>query len=1208
MHRVRVNVKKIELNFFIRISRDNYKGFVDTSSGNLIEKGIEYIKERTMEQTEEKQFTHLHVHTEYSLLDGSAKIGELVSRARELGMKSLAITDHGAMYGVIEFYKEAKAQGIKPIIGCEVYVAPSSRFKKDNSESYSYYHLVLLAEDMEGYQNLIKIVSLGFIDGFYYKPRIDMELLKKYHKGIIATSACLAGPVAKNILAVSYEKAKEVALEYDEVFGRGNFFLEMQDHGIAEQKTVNTALRRMHEETGIPMICSNDSHYIYREDSKPHDILLCIQTAKTIHDEDRMRYEGDNFYLKSPEEMYALFPNDTEALENTNKIAERCNVDFVFHDLKLPKFDVPDGKTAEEYLRELCYAGFAKKYEAQPLELKERLDYELHTIETMGYVDYFLIVWDFIKFSKDHGIIVGPGRGSAAGSIVSYCLDITTIDPIKYDLIFERFLNPERVSMPDIDVDFCYERRQEVIDYVIDKYGEDHVAQIITFGTLAARAAIKDVGRALAMPYADVDRVSKMIPTELGITISKALKMNPELKQLYDEDEAVHYLIDMSLRLEGLPRHSSTHAAGVVICRDPVMEYVPLNSNDGAVTTQFTMNTLEELGILKMDFLGLRTLTVIQNAVMEAERTHHIKIDMDQIGDDDPRVYELISQGKTEGVFQLESAGMKQFMKELQPTRLEDLIAGISLYRPGPMEFIPKYVRGKNHPDSITYTHESLKPILNTTYGCIVYQEQVMQIVRDLAGYSLGRSDLVRRAMSKKKASVMAQERQNFVYGAGDEVPGCVKNGIDEKTAEKIFDEMTDFAKYAFNKSHAACYAVVGYQTAWLKTYYPVEFMAALMTSVMDFAAKVSGYIEECKKMGITLLPPDINDGYANFSVSGNKIRFGLAAIKNVGKNTIAAIVEERDKNGPFQSLTEFINRMDGRELNKRCIESFIKSGAFDSLGGKRSQYMAVYKNILDAVGQAKKNNIEGQLNLFDLGAEDTGQMAFQEELPKSDEYPLRDLLAMEKEVLGIYVSGHPLKEYEEILKRYTSASSVDFMLSEDENEMDILSQSKKVREGSRVVIGGIITDKSVKYTRNNKTMAFIKVEDLFGVVEVIVFPNVYENCSRLLEEEAVVLVEGSAQFNADEDGRVIASKVKPLSEMNVIKSIGLILGDGNEETLSSITGLLKQNHGSIPVYINDVREGKRFKASSEYWVDGGKVFLEKMKALLGENNVVIKK
>ncbi|AMJ41955.1 DNA polymerase III subunit alpha [Anaerotignum propionicum] len=1157
--------------------------------------------------SEIKPFVHLHVHTEYSLLDGSAKIKELVLRAKELGMDSIAITDHGAMYGAVEFYKAALESGIKPIIGCEVYVAPESRLMKD-AKNGGNYHLVLLAENDEGYQNLIKLVSYGFIDGFYYKPRIDKELLRKHHKGLIASSACLAGEVARNIINVSYEKAKEAALEYLDIFGEGNFFLELQDHGMREQKQVNMALVRMSEETGIPLIATNDSHYIYKEDAEPHDILLCIQTAKTILDEDRMRYEGGQFYVKSPEEMYDLFSYAPEALENTAKIAERCNVSFQFHELKLPQFDVPQGKTANQYLREVCESGFREKYPEGKKEWKERLEYELSTIENMGYVDYFLIVWDFIKYAKDNGIIVGPGRGSAAGSMVSYCLSITTIDPLKYDLIFERFLNPERVSMPDIDIDFCYERRQEVIDYVIRKYGEDHVAQIITFGTMAARAAIKDVGRALAMPYADVDRISKMIPTELGITIKKALAMNPDLQKAYETEEDTHRLIDTSLRLEGLPRHSSTHAAGVVICKKPVVEYVPLSANEGQVNTQYTMTLLEELGILKMDFLGLRTLTVIQNAVQEVERIHEIKINIDNIPDDDEAVYQLISQGKTEGVFQLESAGMKQFMRELQPKRLEDLIAGISLYRPGPMDFIPKYVKGKNNPENIQYTHKSLEPILKNTYGCIVYQEQVMQIVRDLAGYSLGRSDLVRRAMSKKKASVMAEERKNFVYGVGDEVPGCVKNGIPAEVAEKIFDEMTDFAKYAFNKSHAACYAVVGYQTAWLKAHYPVEFMAALMTSVMDNAGKVSSYIEECKKMGIALLPPDINEGYAHFSVSDGKIRFGLAAIKNVGRGVVNALVAERDREGLFQSMTEFCNRMETGEMNKRSFESLIKAGAMDSLGGARSQYMAIYKSILDGIGQARKNNIEGQLNLFELDMGE-GNYQMQDDLPNVAEFVPRDKLAMEKEVLGIYVSGHPLAEYEDRLRRKISHSSIDFLPREEEEER------QQIPDETKVIVGGMIASVSVKYTRNNDKMAFLTLEDFQGTMEIVVFPKVYQQYSELLLEEAVILVKGRSNVSADGEAKVIASQMqilhleetKPAENEKTTASVWLKIAQNREVPLQQITAILGRYRGEIPVYIYQESTKEKRKADKKNWVDGSFDLQEELKLLLGEGNVVMK-
>lgn len=1154
--------------------------------------------EQKQQQTDTRPFTHLHVHTEYSLLDGSAKIKELVERVKELGMNSIAITDHGAMYGAIDFYKAAKETGIKPIIGCEVYVANGSRLVKDNKNAYQYTHLVLLAENNEGYQNLIKLVSYGFIDGFYYKPRIDKELLKKYHKGIIASSACIAGAVARDILTVSYEKAKQTALEYQEIFGEGNYFLELQDHGLKEQKIVNEALRKIHTETGIPMICSNDSHYIYKEDNIPHDILLCIQTGKTVHDENRMRYEGGQYYVKSIDEMYDLFPEDKEALENTQRIADRCNVEFVFHDLKLPRFDVPEGKTAKQYLRELCYAGFAEKYTDASEDLKRRLDYELNTIETMGYVDYFLIVWDFIKFSKDNGIIVGPGRGSAAGSIVSYCLSITTIDPIAYDLIFERFLNPERVSMPDIDVDFCYERRQEVIDYVIQKYGEDHVAQIITFGTMAAKAAIKDVGRALAMPYADVDRVSKMIPTELGMTIDKALKMNTELKKAYDNEENTRYLIDMSKRLEGLPRHASTHAAGVVICRDAVMDYVPLNSNDGAITTQYTMNTLEELGILKMDFLGLRTLTVIQNAVKEIERIHGISIDIDNINQKEPEVYQLIAQGKTEGVFQLESPGMKQFLRELQPSNLEDLIAGISLYRPGPMDFIPKYIKGKREKDNIQYTHISLEPILKATYGCIVYQEQVMQIVRDLAGYSLGRSDLVRRAMSKKKADVMAQERKNFIYGIGEEVPGCIKNGIPEEIAAKIFDEMTDFAKYAFNKSHAACYAVVGYQTAWLKTHYPVEFMAALMTSVMDRTDKIAGYIDECKKMDISLLPPDINEGFSHFSVSEGKIRFSLSAIKNVGKNTIKALVAEREKNGAYTSLTDFCSRMESGELNKRSLESLIKAGALDSLGGLRAQYMAVYQNVLDGIAQSRKNNLEGQMSLFDMVEQE--QVYQKEELPNIEEYSIKEKLSFEKEMLGIYVSGHPLAEYETILKRKTNCTSKDFIIEEQQNA--------KIFDGQRVNVGGMIIRKAIKHTRANNTMAFLTLEDLYGTIEIVIFSNLYQKVADKIEEDTVVVVKGRASISSDGEAKLIASDIECFNtEQKKTTTLGLILTEQSHISLQDIIKILLKYHGSIPVYIYDKKKEKKFKADSRYWIQQNELLFQELELLLGNENVIVK-
>ena len=1068
-------------------------------------------------------FAHLHVHTEFSLLDGSNKIKEYVSRVKELGMNSAAITDHGVMYGVIDFYREAKKQGINPILGCEVYVAPNSRFDREiTGGDDRYYHLVLLAENEEGYANLTKIVSKGFVEGYYYKPRVDKELLRKYHKGIIALSACLAGEVARFLTKGLYEEAKKTALEYQEIFGEGNFFLELQDHGIPEQGLVNQQLFKMSEETGIELVATNDIHYTYAEDAKPHDILLCIQTGKKLSDENRMRYDGGQYYVKSEEEMLRLFPYAKQALENTQKIADRCHVEIEFGVTKLPKYDVPDAYTSWEYLQKLCYEGLEKRYGDPSEELKDRLSYELETIHQMGYVDYFLIVWDFIKYAKDHGISVGPGRGSAAGSIVSYCLEITTIDPIRYQLLFERFLNPERVSMPDIDVDFCYERRQEVIDYVTRKYGKDCVAQIVTFGTLAARGVIRDVGRVMDLPYAYVDSISKMIPQELGITIDKALKMNPDLKKLYDTDETVTNLIDMAKRLEGLPRHCSMHAAGVVICQKPVDEYVPLSrAADGTITTQFIMTTLEELGLLKMDFLGLRTLTVIQNAVLLARRKQP-ELNINQIDYNDQKVLDYIGTGKTDGVFQLESAGMKGFMKELKPHNLEDVIAGISLYRPGPMDFIPQYIRGKNDSSSITYDCPQLEPILAPTYGCIVYQEQVMQIVRDLAGYSLGRSDLLRRAMSKKKAAVMEKERKIFIYGDEETgVPGCIKNGIDEQTANKIYDEMIDFAKYAFNKSHAAAYAVVSYQTAWLKYYFPVEYMAALMTSVIDNPSKVSEYIYACRQMNIKILPPDINKGEANFSVDGGDIRYGLAAIKSIGRPVIKAIVEDREELGLFQNLEDFITRLSAKNiLNKRTIENLIKAGALDTLGGTRKQFMSIYVQIVDHVTQEKKNSMVGQMTLFDLVSEDQKE-EFQIRMPDVGEYSKETLLAFEKEVLGIYVSGHPLEAYEEKWKKSISATTADFQLDEETGHT-------KVHDGAKEIIGGMITEKTIKHTKTNQMMAFITVEDLLGTVEVVVFPRDYEKNRDYLEADSKVFVRGRVSEEDDKPSKMICEKIIP--------------------------------------------------------------------------------
>jgi DNA polymerase-3 subunit alpha len=1071
-------------------------------------------------------FAHLHVHTEYSLLDGSNKIKEYVARVKELGMNSAAITDHGVMYGVIDFYREARKQGINPILGCEVYVAPNSRFDREvTGGDDRYYHLVLLAENNEGYENLTKIVSKGFVEGYYYKPRVDKELLRTCHKGIIALSACLAGEVPRYLTKGMYEEAKDRALEYQEIFGKGNYFLELQDHGIPDQQLVNQQLMKLSQETGIELVATNDVHYTYADDAKAHDILLCIQTGKKLSDENRMRYEGGQYYVKSEEEMAALFPYARQALENTQKIADRCSVEIEFGVTKLPKYDVPEGYTSWEYLQKLCYEGMDQRYRIPSQELKDRLAYELDTIRHMGYVDYFLIVWDFIKYAKDHGIAVGPGRGSAAGSIVSYCLGITTIDPIHYQLLFERFLNPERVSMPDIDVDFCYERRQEVIDYVMRKYGKDCVAQIVTFGTLAARGVIRDVGRVMDLPYAYVDSIAKMIPQELGITIDKALQMNPELRKLYESDETVTHLIDMAKRLEGLPRHCSMHAAGVVICQKPVEEYVPLSrAADGTITTQFIMTTLEELGLLKMDFLGLRTLTVIQNAVQLA-RKKQPDLQIDKIDYDDKAVLDYIGTGKTEGIFQLESGGMKNFMKELQPHSLEDVIAGISLYRPGPMDFIPQYIRGKNDRSSITYDCPQLEPILAPTYGCIVYQEQVMQIVRDLAGYTLGRSDLLRRAMSKKKAAVMEKERKTFVYGDEETgVPGCIKNGIDEQTANKIYDEMIDFAKYAFNKSHAAAYAVVSYQTAWLKYYYPVEYMAALMTSVIDNPTKVAEYIYVCRQMGIRILPPDINKGEADFSVDGGDIRYGLAAIKSIGRPVIRAIVNDRKELGEFRNLEDFITRISSRELmNKRLVENLIKAGALDVLGGTRKQFMSIYIQIVDHMQQEKKNSMVGQMSLFDVVSEEQKE-EFQIRMPDVGEYTKENLLGFEKEVLGVYVSGHPLEPYEEEWRKVISATTADF-------QVDPEVGYTKVRDGAREIIGGIIVEKTVKHTKTNQMMAFLTVEDLFGTVEVVVFPRDYEKYRQYLEEDNKIFVKGRVSEEDDKASKLICEKILPFGQ-----------------------------------------------------------------------------
>lgn len=1147
-------------------------------------------------------FTHLHVHTEYSLLDGSSKIKELTARAKELGMDSLAITDHGVMYGVIDFYRAAKEVGIKPILGCEVYVAPGSRFDRENTGGEDrYYHLVLLAENDQGYKNLMKIVSKGFVEGFYYKPRVDYEVLETYHEGVIALSACLAGEVQKYLARGMYEEAMRSAQRYEGIFGKNNFFLELQDHGLPEQKMVNQGLLRLSRDTGIELVATNDIHYTFAEDEKAHDILLCIQTGKKVADEDRMRYAGGQYYCKSEEEMQALFPYAREALENTHKIAESCNVEIEFGVTKLPKYEVPEGFDSWTYLNHLCREGFKTRYPKDDGTLSRRLDYELDVIRTMGYVDYFLIVWDFINYARSKDIMVGPGRGSAAGSIVSYTLGITNIDPVRYNLLFERFLNPERVSMPDIDVDFCYERRQEVIDYVVEKYGKDQVVQIVTFGTLAAKGVVRDVGRVLDLPYAMCDSIAKMIPNDLGMTLDKAIAANPDLRKLYNEDPQVKYLIDMSKRLEGLPRHTSMHAAGVVIGSRSIDEFVPLSkAADGTITTQFTMTTIEELGLLKMDFLGLRTLTVIQNAVHLAEKDYGISIDIDHIDFDDKRVLESIGTGRTEGVFQLESGGMKSFMKELKPENLEDIIAGISLYRPGPMDFIPRYLKGKNDKSSITYECPQLEPILSPTYGCIVYQEQVMQIVRDLAGYTMGRSDLVRRAMSKKKTAVMEKERQNFVYGNEAEgVKGCIANGIDEKTANHIYDEMIDFAKYAFNKSHAAAYAVVSYQTAYLKYYYPKEFMAALMSSVMENVSKFSEYILNCRRMmNIAVLPPDINEGESGFSVSGGGIRYGLSAIKSVGKPVVDAILEERAKNGKFRTMEDFINRMTQREVNRRTLENFIKSGALDSLPGTRRQKMAVGPALLENKARERKNAFEGQLSLFDIAGEEE-KKEFEVVFPDVGEYAKEELLAFEKDILGVYISGHPLDDYEALWRKNITATAADFIVDEETEEA-------VVKDGIKAVIGGLVTGKTVKTTRTGQLMAFITLEDLMGSVEVIVFPRDYENNRDLLTEDEKLFIRGRVSLGDEPVGKLVCEQVIPFDAVS--RQLWLQFEDmaGYQAAEAELMELLKSSEGNdqVIIYLKKERAKKMLPPNWNVMADAG--LLNRLYCKVGEKNVKV--
>jgi DNA polymerase-3 subunit alpha len=1152
-----------------------------------------------------KQFTHLHVHTEFSLLDGSAKIRDLVAAAKAKGMTSLAITDHGVMFGVVDFYKECMQQGIKPIIGCEVYVAPAGRHVKERTDERSNHHLVLLAQNNQGYSNLVKLVSLGFTEGFYYKPRVDMQLLKKYSGGLIALSGCLSGVVPAVLSDFGYAEGKKRALEYAEIFGAGNFYLEIQENAIEEQRVANQQLLRIAEETGLPLVATNDVHYIARHDAEAQDILLCIQTQKNIHDEDRMVMSSDEFYLKTPEEMYSAFSYAPSACENTVQIAGRCEVSFEFGKYKLPLFDVPGGGDTQVYLRQLCMEGLRARYGEETEELVQRLDFELQTIGGMCFTTYFLIVWDFIRYARENGIMVGPGRGSGAGSLVAYVLRITDVDPIPYNLLFEMFLNPERISMPDFDIDFCYERRHEVIKYVNEKYGADHVAQIVTFGTMKAKAVVRDVARALAMPYASGDRISKMIPFELKMTLDKALKKNDELQKAYNEEDDTRRLIDMAKRLEGLARHAGTHAAGVVICDKPVSDYVPLNMNDGVVTTQFPMGTCEELGLLKMDFLGLRTLTVIRIATEEVARSKGIKIDLDNWSYDDTAVYESMGQGKTSGVFQLESSGMTSFFTQLKPTSFEDVTAGISLFRPGPMDYIPDYVKGKNNPAKIRYDHPLLKPILETTYGVMVYQEQVMQIVQDLAGYSLGQADILRRAMGKKNVEVMAKERGHFIEG-------CAANKVPEKTAGKIFDKMAKFAEYAFNKSHAAGYAVIAYQTAWLKHYHPVEFMAALMTSIMENTDRVAAYIREARKMGIKLLPPDVNTGLATFSVDGGNIRYGLTCIKNVGRHTVDALVRERAENGAFTGMADFVKRMSTTgDVNKRCIESLVRAGAFDSLGGKRSQYLNTFPGLVDGLAQQRKSTIVGQLSLFETDDAPPAHVTT-DELPPIAELPQRVLLSDERTLLGVYVSGHPLADYAETLATHANVTSVDFVpesgeaLDAEESETETITQLK---DKQIVKYGGMITAKKTQHTkRDGSEFAFLTVEDMHGSVEVLVFPKVYEKHKDKLHVEQVLLVNGRVSVREDEAPKITADSLTmyediPRTTRETRPTFWLKISEGKAIAPATITAALQRHAGNTPVIVYHQEDNRRIRLNSEYWVAHSDKLVSEMEQLLGEGN-----
>ena len=1143
------------------------------------------------------QFTHLHLHTEYSLLDGAIKIKDLIEKAKEFNMDSIAITDHGVMYGAIDFYKQAKKNDIKPIIGCEVYVANKSRFDKDASNGDGDRgHLILLAKNIDGYKNLTKLVSLAFTEGFYYKPRVDLEILEQYHENLIALSGCLAGDVSRAILEENYEKAKNIALNYYRIFGKDHYYLELQSNGLQEQVKVNQALVKISQETGIPLVATNDCHYLTKDDYFNHEVLLCIQTGKKITDDNRMTFSTNEFYLKSQEEMINAFRSIPEAIANTQKIADMCNIEFEFGNLKLPFFKV-EGMTNEEFFVQECIKGLKERYPDTYEQNMDRLNYEIDVIKKMGYVDYFLIVADFINYSKNNGVEVGPGRGSAAGSIVAYCLHITDIDPLRFNLLFERFLNPDRISMPDIDIDFCYQNRQKVIEYVIDKYGEDKVAQIITFGTMAARLVIRDVGRALDMPYAQVDNIAKLIPNELGITIDKALQISPDLRTMYENDEEVKKIIDISRALEGMPRHASTHAAGVVITKDPVVDYVAVQKNDGNVTTQFPMTTLEELGLLKMDFLGLRTLTVIRDAIRLVKENYGIDIVFDEKMDDSD-VYKMISDGKTDGVFQLESSGMKQFMRELKPENLEDIIAGISLYRPGPMDQIPRYIKNKNNSDHIEYLHPSLEKILNVTYGCMIYQEQVMQIVRELAGYTLGHADLVRRAMAKKKVDVMNKERAIFIEG-------CLKNNIDEVSSNKIFDEMIDFAKYAFNKSHAAAYAVVAYRTGYLKAKYPAEFMAAMLNSFLGNMAKVSGYINDCKKMGIKIMPPDINKSMVEFSVKNNEIRFGLTAVKSVGEGPAGDIVAEREANGEYKDFNDFCKRIMGTNVNRKVVESLIKAGAFDKMN-KRSVLLEVYEKVMDGIYQTRKNTIEGQFNLFESVGGEASNDEFDIVYPNIPEMEQKELLSLEKEMLGLYISGHPLDKYAEILAKKTDFNSLEIINYMDTKVEQGDAFEPTLIDGKEVTVGGIISERKNKITKSGGTMAFVTLEDIYGAMEVIVFPKTYLGFSEKLKEDNFVIIKGRLSIREDEDPKIICQTAEIL-DLSEEKKLYLKISDEQKDLLSTeIFPLLKTANGKMPVYVFFSDEKITKVVGKELWIRDDERVIHRLKEIIGEDNVKV--